>query len=82
MTSYVEVKQDQLYFKNEPLTLRGLGIGTWLNIEHFMVGMPGPQSMILKSIDRAYGEGKGREFLDTYIDRFIDEDDFKFWQIL
>ncbi|NLR10183.1 MULTISPECIES: glycoside hydrolase family 5 protein [Lactobacillaceae] len=78
MADFIEVKQDQLYFKDQPLTLRGLGIGTWLNIEHFMIGMPGPQSMILKSIDRAYGDGKGHEFLDAYIDSFVNEDDFKF----
>ncbi|MCT3567312.1 glycosyl hydrolase family 5 [Levilactobacillus brevis] len=78
MTNYVEVKDKQLFFEGQTLTLRGLGLGTWLNIEHFMVGLPGPQSMILDSIDRVYGSGKGQDFLDMYVDNFIDEADFKF----
>lgn len=78
MTAYVEVQKDKMYFQDQPLTLRGLGIGTWLNIEHFMIGLPGPQSMILQSVDRAYGKGKGREFQEAYIDNFVGEDDFKF----
>lgn len=76
--NFVEIKKDQIYFKGEKLTLRGLDIGTWLNIEHFMVGLPGPQSTILDGIEKVYGRGKSTEFLDKYVDSFIDENDFKF----
>lgn len=76
--NFVEVKEDKMYFADRPLVLRGLGIGTWMNIEHFMVGLPGPQSMILSSMDDIYGEGKGEAFLNTYIDDFISADDFDF----
>ena len=25
----------------EPVFLRGIGVGSWLNLEHFMMGVPG-----------------------------------------
>ncbi|GAC45683.1 cellulase [Pediococcus acidilactici NGRI 0510Q] len=75
---FIETKNKQLFFKGKELKLRGLGIGTWLNIEHFMIGLPGPQSMILNSIDEVYGTGKAKIFLDKYVDTFINEKDFAF----
>ncbi|MCE5343819.1 MAG: glycoside hydrolase family 5 protein, partial [Eubacteriales bacterium] len=36
----------------KPLLLRGLGVGTWLNLEHFMMGVPGWDGEIRDCLNR------------------------------
>ena len=39
-------------FDGKPVTLRGIGVGSWINLEHFMMGMPGLDGMIRDELDR------------------------------
>lgn len=32
----------------QPVILKGVGLGNWLTLEHFMFGMPGTDSQIMQ----------------------------------
>ena len=49
-----EIKNRQFSFQNKPLRLHGIGLGSWLNLEHFMVGLPGLDRMIRDALDQRY----------------------------
>jgi endoglucanase len=58
--------------------LRGFAFAGWLNFENFMIGMPGHESGVRKSVARVLGEEKARFFFDSFLTHFIAEDDFRF----
>ena len=60
------------------LDLRGLGIGTWLNLEHFMVGLPTPDEMIRTAFQNTYGPAVSECFFKKYVNSFINDADFAF----
>ena len=41
-------------FRGRSIDLRGIGVGSWLNLEHFMVGLPGLDEMLRNALDAAY----------------------------
>jgi len=61
----------------KPIRLKGFGLGSWLNLEHYMVGMPTPDSMIRTSFENVYGKLNAQKFWNNYIYSFIQEEDFK-----
>ena len=48
----VTIRGRSLIFDNQELKLKGMGVGSWLNLEHFMMGMPGVDRMIRQAMDR------------------------------
>ena len=52
-----------------PVTLRGVGLGGWMNMENFITGYPATESLQRKRAAQALGpRGYGRFF-----DRFLDD---------
>ena len=43
---FVKVKGKEFYYKGKPILFSGLGVGSWLNMEHFMLGLPGTVTQI------------------------------------
>ncbi len=60
------------------ISLRGLGIGTWLNLEHFMIGLPGTDEMIRSAFNDVYPSAVSDIFFDRFTHNFINENDFAF----
>jgi endoglucanase len=79
---FLHVSERDFYFGEEKVILRGYGLGPLLNLEHFMLGMPGTDHQIRSAIIRAYGEDKAQQFWDAYYRAMIDEPDFEFLQRL
>ncbi len=79
---FLQVREREFCFGEEKVVLRGYGLGPLLNLEHFMLGMPGTDYQIRSAIVRAYGEEKARQFWDAYYRAMIDEPDFEFLQRL
>ena len=48
---FVKVKGKEFYYKGEPILFSGLGVGSWLNMEHFMLGLPGTDAQIRKTFE-------------------------------
>ncbi|UCE13389.1 MAG: cellulase family glycosylhydrolase [Candidatus Heimdallarchaeota archaeon] len=71
---------DGIHFKadDEKIILRGFGIGNWLNIEHFMIGIPGSESQIRTAIAQTYGENQSSQFWEKYLHSYLGEKDFHF----
>ncbi|WP_099203789.1 glycoside hydrolase family 5 protein [Scatolibacter rhodanostii] len=77
MKQFVKAKDTRLYFGEKPLFLRGLGVGSWLNMEHFMLGIPTPDSMIRQSFTEVYGEENAENFFDDFFKSFLQAEDFQ-----
>ena len=79
---FLRVKGRNFYLNDKKIMLYGYGIGTWLNLEHFMIGLPGTDSQIRSAIANTYGKENARKFWRKFYKSFIDEADFKFLKSL
>ena len=43
---FVKVNGMEFTKAGKPILFRGMGIGSWLNMEHFMLGIPTPDNQI------------------------------------
>lgn len=71
---------EEQHFKKSGQTIKfsGMCIGSWLNIEHFMFGMPGPEQVICHTIEKAFGKQVKDKFIMEFRKDFLDEKDFIF----
>lgn len=74
--SFVQCDGNRFILKNKEIVFKGLGVGTWLNLEHFMFGLPGSDEVIRKMLDKLYGKNSG--VLDMYMESFFTEMDAKY----
>lgn len=52
---FIAVKGTDFTVNGSPIALKGMGVGSWLNLEHFMVGMPGTDSQIRQAFEVSTG---------------------------
>lgn len=76
--NYVTVSDTIFTKNNKPVLFRGIGIGSWLNLEHFMIGIPTPENQIHDTFTLVYGEAVSQQFFDSFIRSFITDRDFQF----
>jgi len=62
----------------EVITLHGIGLGGWMNMENFITGFPANEKSFRQVVYRALGTEKGDFFFDRYLEYFFVEDDAKF----
>lgn len=79
---FLSVKADQFYHNGKPVILRGFGLGSYLNLEHFMIGLPGTDSQIREAFTSAYGAENADLFWNTYYQCFVNEYDIRFLKSL
>lgn len=82
MKNFIRVNGKKFYKKDEEILFKGIGIGSWLNLEHFMVGIPGNDFQIRQSIADVYGKEGADRFFDSFVKEFIAEEDFRFMKEL
>ena len=75
---FVQVRGTELVVNGRPLRFRGFGIGNWLNLEHFMIGLPGTESQIRRAVAAAYGPDRADQFWDHYRTCYVGDADFAF----
>lgn len=75
---FVKVNGTEFVKDGKSMLFRGLGIGTWLNMEHFMIGMPTPDNQIRKTVKKQFGEEAAEQFFDCFIRSFVTDADFAF----
>lgn len=75
---FIKVTGKEFTRAGVPIQFRGLGIGTWLNMEHFMLGIPTPDNQIRKTVKEQFGEENANVFFDSFIRNFVTEADFAF----
>jgi len=57
--------------------LRGVAIGGYLNMEHFINGYPGYESTFRTALASTIGEDKATFFFEKLLDNFLTNDDFR-----
>lgn len=75
---FLQVSGENLVVNGGKIMLRGFGIGSWMNMEHFMTGLPGNDNQKRKLFAEIYGEENAKEFFDYYLSCFMTEKDFIF----
>lgn len=78
MAHYVKVQGKEFVLQEKPIRFKGIGIGSWLNIEHFMVGIPCTDSQIRDSFGAVYGEETAAEFFRRFTGEFVSDEDFAY----
>src|SRR5215469_11753920 len=63
---------------DEPVLLRGVGLGGWLNMENFITGYPGTESSHRAALGRVLGPRRAGLLLDSLLDSFFGPDDAAF----
>ncbi|MBW4083693.1 glycoside hydrolase family 5 protein [Paenibacillus sp. S150] len=81
-SKFVQVSGEDFTVSGKKIVFRGFGLGTWMNLEHFMIGLPGTDTMIKKAFTEVYGEERSIKFFDRFLLEFVDEQDFAFLKSL
>ncbi len=61
-----------------PALLRGVGLGNWLNLEHFLIGIPGAEQEIRRCVLDRYGPEAAEAFWRRYFGRSVGEADLRY----
>ena len=75
---YLKVQGSEFWLKGKPIRLRGVGLGGWLNLEHFMLGIPGTETEIRSALEAVYGQEAAVRFWDAYFAVYTAEADLRF----
>ena len=74
---FVQVSGEDFVVNHQKIVLRGFSVGSWMNLEHFMIGLPGTDSMIRAAFADVYGVDRAREFFARYAEVFLQDGDFR-----
>ena len=75
------LKVSQSHIQNqagEEVTLHGVGLGGWMNMENFITGFPANENAFRQVVSRALGKEKADFFFDRYLEYFFTEEDARF----
>ncbi|WP_049564275.1 glycoside hydrolase family 5 protein [Nonomuraea sp. SBT364] len=61
--------------ENQPVRLRGVGLGGWMNMENFITGYPANESSMRASVRQVLGEDRAALFFDRLLTSFFTERD-------
>ena len=73
--SFVALKRRNLVHNGRAIRLRGFNVGNWLNLENFMIGLPGVDSLIRTAMREIAGDDKCAAFFEAFTDSYFTEDD-------
>jgi endoglucanase len=79
---YIQTEADRFTLDGQTVILRGWALGSWMNFEHFMMGLPGTNSMIIDAFREVYGEKNASEFLDSLLQSMVAESDIRYLKSL
>ncbi len=82
MGNFIQAAGDHFELNGQPIMLRGWALGSWMNLEHFMIGMPGTNSMILEAFAEVYGREHTEQFADAFLLDMVQEKDIRYLKSL
>ncbi len=62
----------------QPVRLRGVCVGGWMNMENFINGYPGDESGVRRASAHSLGAGRAEFLFDRWLDYFFNADDVAF----
>lgn len=75
---FVQVTGENFTVNGEQILFRGFNLGTWMNLEHFLIGLPGTDTLIKKTFEDVYGKERTADFFDRFLMEYMGEKDFEF----
>lgn len=78
MNRFIYVDGEDFKLEGEKIFFRGFGVGSWMNFEHFMIGMPGTDHLIHRAFRDVFGESRAEDFFGRFLTEYLDEADFIF----
>jgi aryl-phospho-beta-D-glucosidase BglC (GH1 family) len=76
MQNFIRAENGKFILDKKEIMLRGFNIGSWMNIENFMIRIPGTEKGIRQIFTEVYGKKNAEKFFDDYLNYFITEKDF------
>src|SRR5512146_721619 len=77
--TFLQVHQNEIRSQDgQAVTLHGVGLGGWMNMENFITGFPANEHAFRQVILRALGDEKSSFLFDRYLEYFFTEDDARF----
>lgn len=80
--NFIQAKNGAFFLNNEKIMLRGFAVGAWMNLENFMIRIPGNEKRIRQAFTDVYGKANTARFFDDYLNYFLSEADFIFLKSL
>ncbi|MGA2143323.1 MAG: glycoside hydrolase family 5 protein [Brevinematales bacterium] len=75
-SGFIQVKSGEFIIDNKPIILRGFVLGSWMNMEAFMMGIIVTDKRIRQTFTDVYGSENAAQFFDDYLRFYISEEDF------
>ena len=72
---FLRAEKDHFEVDGRRIILRGWALGSWMNFEHFMMGLPGTNSQIIGAFEDVYGREKATLWLDKMLECMVSSDD-------
>jgi endoglucanase len=73
---FLSVSGNNVYNESgDEIRLRGFCLGSWLNMEAFMVGYPGSETEFRRAVAKVLGEQKGEYFFERFLHYFVSQAD-------
>src|ERR1039458_6045536 len=72
---WVRIEGQGLVAGGEPVRLRGIGLGNWMLVEHFMIGLPQVDYVMRETFAKMLGPEKSAAFWDAYMENYFTEKD-------
>jgi aryl-phospho-beta-D-glucosidase BglC (GH1 family) len=77
--SFLKVNQNQIQDQaGGVVTLHGVGLGGWMNMENFITGFPANENAFRQVVFRALGKEKADFLFDRYLEYFFSDEDAEF----
>jgi endoglucanase len=77
-TEFLGVQNNSFVLNEKPVLLKSIGLGSWLNLEHMMAGIPGTHSQIMEAFTYVFGSEKSRLFWESFYTVGVTESDIAF----
>ncbi len=74
---FLSIKGNSFSVGDRIVFLKGVGLGGWLNLEHFLLGIPGTETEIKTAFKDVWGAEKAALFWKTYREIFIGTKDIQ-----
>lgn len=75
-TNFIQTKNGDFVLNDKRIMLRGFALGSWMNIESFMLRIPGSERRIRQAFEEVYGQENVDRFFNDFLNFFITEEDF------
>lgn len=72
---WMRIEGRTLVADGKPVRLRGIGLGNWMLVEHFMIGLPQVDYVMRQTFTDVLGPERAKAFWDAYMDNYLTEKD-------